>query len=647
MLAFLLIAALFGTTQFAKADPPGNDAPAEAEVTLPWTALGLSDSVIIGGTNLNQDSTVPVPTALAPRRLRGLMNSPINLGAGFLEVRDDRGVVLGTVELPPVSPAQPVVPFDIDVSAAQVTAATVKLSFIVRQVDGRDLECGPEQRLVLSDLAMVFGGTDPVPTTIADFFPSVLLGATIYAPADADRAEQESVLSLASAVTRLYGPQPIVTTVVTQPRGTAPPPTAPLTRAIVVERGDPGVNVVNGGAPGETYLRVSGNGDQLLAQTSLVVNRLQPLAQVQQALVTEVGSDAGAPSDIKTFGQLNMNGKVEFHRAATFGAGFDLAEFGRRVDSLQVRLLATYTPVAGQETAAVMVNVNGQALYSAPLDSSGRVDAVFDVPRFLLRQQMGLDFHLTYTQPQPCGPWVAPLTFQLDPRSTVTARHGGALGAEFTSLPSDFSPDFVVGFDGSSPDQLRYASRVVVDLARVTSTQLTPHVVDFKTATESDKGALIVANSKSIDQSKLRPPISGKGASVDVNLPDALRTDITNGLGSVQVLADQPHQRTVVLITTTGEWSLVEPILDYIDRLPTGWAGLTGNVLAAGKQGSVVDLSIGVSDAIAPESASAPSESAAVTTWVALGLAAVAAAGAAFWWLRTRRRRGARARDDW
>ena len=451
LLALLLLATVFGSPLLARADPTDTDVPPPPpapEITLPWTALGLGSSVTIGGPNASQVSTVPVPSGLTAQRLRGLMNSPVNFGAGFLEIRDGRGVVLGTVELPPVSATEPVVPFDVDISAAQVTASSMNLAFAVRQVDGRGQLCGPEQKLVLTELATVFGGTDPAPTTIADFFPSVLVRATIYAPADADRDEQESVLTLASALTRLYLPQPIATTVVTQPRGAVPPPGGPLTRSIVVERGNAGLDVVNAGKPGEAYLRVSGSGDQLLAQTSLLVNRLQTLAQVQTALVTQAGANGDVTPDVMTFGQLKINGSVEFLRSADFGVGFDRAALGRRVDSIQVRLLATYTPVASQDTATLTVLVNGQALYSAPLDSSGRVDAVFDIPRFLLTQRMNLNFRLTYTPPLPCSPWVAPLTFQLDPRSTLTARRGGAVGAEFTSLPSEFSPNFLVALDG-------------------------------------------------------------------------------------------------------------------------------------------------------------------------------------------------------
>ena len=71
---------------------------------------------------------------------------------------------------------------------------------------------------MLSDLAVVFTGVEPAPTSIATFFPEVLQQLTIYTPIDADDAEQQAVLTLASAVARNYRPQTPTITVVSQPR---------------------------------------------------------------------------------------------------------------------------------------------------------------------------------------------------------------------------------------------------------------------------------------------------------------------------------------------------------------------------------------------------------------------------------------------
>ncbi|MDZ4268954.1 MAG: cellulose biosynthesis cyclic di-GMP-binding regulatory protein BcsB, partial [Mycobacterium sp.] len=478
---------------------------------------------------------------------------------------------------------------------------------------------------------------EPAPTTIATFFPPVLQRLTIYAPVDADDAEQQAVLTLTSAVARMYRPQTPAISVVRQPRGTAPPAAAQFTRAVVVENGDAGIDVVNADRA-DVYLKVTGRGDQLTDQVSLVVNRLQSLAQVTNARVDQAGSEGSSDSDEMTFGQLNISGEQSVLRTADLTVGVDRSALGAgRVEGLQVHLLASHTPVADLDSASVMVSVNGQAVHSVPLDDSGRVDTTFEVPGELLRQRINLEFGLTFSPRQLCSPTIAPLTFQLDPRSTLTMRRGGPPLGGFGAVPSEFSPEFLVALDGSSPNQLDYATRVVADIAQRTGTTLTPRVVDVKAAADATTGALIVANAAAVKLTSLRPPIGGEGSAVQVDLSNELRADIDNGLGSIQVFADPPRNRSVVLVTTTGAWSLVEPLFGYVDQLPDGWSSLDGDVVAAGADGTVTNLSIGSGDV-----ASSPSQEAVNwPVWAAIGAGGVILAalvlGAVLW---RRRRRG-------
>ncbi|WP_234834858.1 cellulose biosynthesis cyclic di-GMP-binding regulatory protein BcsB [Mycolicibacterium stellerae] len=634
----LLISAMLATAPGAAyADPLNSDPAAGAEVTLPWPTLGLPEAITLVGANANQDFTVPVPTGFTARRLRGLIHAPVDFGAGFVEINDGRGRFLTTVELPAVAPDQAVVPFDVDISAAQVSASAVGLSFTVREAGlPPEQRCGLGERLDISDLSVVFAGDEPAPTTIAAFFPPVLQRLTIYAPVDANGAEQQAVLTLASAVARMYRPQPTAITVVNQPRGATPPPAPQLTRAIVVDSGDAGLNVVKPGKA-DVYLALTGRGDQLSDQASLVVNRLQSLAQVPNARVDTAGADRDSPSDELSFGQLNLDGKSLVLRTSNLTVGVDRSALGAgRVDHLQAHLLATHTPVASLDSASVTVSVNGQAVYTSPLNDSGHVDAVFDVPTELLKQRINFEFDLTFSPRQLCSPTIAPLTFQLDPRSTLTMGRGGRPLGGFSAAPSEFSPQFLVALDGTNPNQLDYATRVVADIARLTDTALMPRVVDVKAAADSGTGAVIVANATTLGPTAMRPPIGGESSDVRVDLGKELRADINSGLGSIQVFADQPRNRTVVLVTTSGAWSLVEPLFGFIDQLPEGWSSLDGDVLAAGPEGTVTNLSIAPADIPSPSAEHATNR----PTLLAIGAGCVVLAalglGAALWWRRSR-----------
>lgn len=645
-IACLLLAAFLTTALGAPgavhAQPPDPE-PGAAEVTLLWTALGLPAEITLDGANTTQDFAFPVPTGFAATRLRGLIHAPVDFDAGFVEINDSSGRLLGTIGLPAVAPDQAVVPFDIDISAAQANSSKLGLSFTVREPRVPASErCVLGERVTMSDLSLVFTGSEPAPTTISTFFPPVLQRLTIYAPNDADRAEQQAVLTLSAAVARMYTPQPTAITVVNLPRGAAPPPAPQLSRAIVVETGEAGLNVINPGGP-NVFLRLTGRGDGLADQASLVVNQLQSLVQVPNARVDQAGADAVSDSDEMSFGQLNISGKRTVLRSSDLTVGVDRAALGKgRIDGLRVHLLATYTPVASLDSASVMVSVNGQAVYATPLDSSGRIDAKFDVPGEFLRQRINFDFGLTYSPRQLCSPTIAPLTFQLDPRSTLTMRRGGQPLGGFGAVPSEFSPEFLVALDGSNPNQLDYASRVIADIARLTRTPVTPRlVVDVRAAADSDTGALIVANAKSLELTSLRPPVAGESSGVQIDLPSELRADINQGLGSIQVFADQPRGRTVVVVTTSGAWTLVDPLFGYIDQLPAGWSSLSGDVLAAGPDGVVTDMSIGPGD-IAPM---APHGGINWALWLAIAGGCIALAvvmvGIGLWWFLRRRRRTA------
>ncbi|MCG7592769.1 hypothetical protein [Mycobacterium sp. PSTR-4-N] len=631
----VLLLALAGPLPAAQADPLDAPPGAGPEVALPWPGIGLPKSVTITGANTTQSVTVPVPSGFGATRLRGLIHAPVDATAGFVEIDDSAGTVLGTIPLPAVAPDQVVVPFDIDISTAAVNGNAMGLSFTVREPPlSMDERCGLGQQVMLSDLVAVFTGTEPAPTTVASFFPPVLQRLTIYAPIDANDAEKQAVLTLASAVARIYQPQVPAITVVSQPRGATPPAAPRFERAVVVENGDAAMAVVNPDRA-NVFLKVTGRGNQLSDQVSLVSNQLQSLAQVPAARVDQAGSSGAPASDEMTFQQLGISGEASVLRTAQFSTGVDRSAFGGRISGMSVHLLATHTPVSATDSASVTVSVGGQAVYTAPLRDTGRVDATFTVPAEFLRQRIVFDVDLTFSPRQLCSPTIAPVTFQLDPRSTITVQRGGDAAGGFAAVPAEFAPEFLVALDGSNPNQLDYATRIVADIAQRTGTPLQPRVVDVKAAAGATTGALIVANNATLEPTSLRPPVTGKSADTQVDLRDPLRADIANGLGSIQVFADAPRNRTVVLVTTSGAWSLVNPLFGYIDQLPDGWSSLNGDVLAAGAAGTVAELTIGPGDIDSP-----PADGDAVPTalWIALGCAAVAVAlVAALVW----RRRGA------
>jgi hypothetical protein len=628
--AMLLIApTMLGPVGPAHAAPGDDDAagpPPVAGVTLAWPALGLAPSTVVY-PNTSATFTVPVPTGLTAVRLRGQMQMPVDIDGGYLEIDDGDGKLLAAVDLPAARSAAATTPFDVDISAAGVRASSVDLSFNLRPFNSSGQLCDPLVQLTVTDLETVYTGAEAPVTSVATFFGPVLDRVTVYTPVDADAAEQQAVLTLVSTLASSYKPQPVAVAVVAQPRGAIPPPASAMTRAIVVERGPAGLTIENPGAP-DAYLRISGNGGEFTTQLSFIINQLQSLAQTPSVRVDQGGTNSDSIGDTLTFSQLKLTGKTDVLRTGTIAVGVDRSTLvsSGRVDSVDVHLLADYTPVPKSDAAAVVIRANQVVVYRALLDSSGVLDATFTMDRQEFGQGVNLDFALTYTPQQVCGPLLAPITFQINPRSTLTVHRGGPPLAGFAALPSEFSPGFMVALDGSSPNQLAYAARVIVAIARLTSAQLTPQLVDVKTAGEATTGALIVAKSAALKQTSLNPPVSGDGTSLDVALPSELRADIGGGLASIQAFADTAHNRSVVLVTSTAAWALVDPLLDYIDGPDTSWTRLTGDVLAAGPEGTPTDLAIRSDDgnSLDPAASSASGSDSAASTipWLGIGIGA-------------------------
>ena len=648
-LLLILPAMLAGSVTLPAHAQPANsaDLPGGEEVTMGWPTLGLEPGIVLS-PDAPTGVTVPVPAGLSAERLRGTIRLPLNIGAGYVEIDDGDGKFLAVVDLPRPASAGAVTPFDVDISAAHIRSSVIDLSFIVRPLDTADQFCGPLQQVALGDLATTFTGTEQPTTTIANFFPSVLERVTLYPPTDADAAEQQAVLTLVSTLTRLYQPQPLEINVVSQPRGATPPPSPPLARAIVVEAGDFGLTVQNPGNP-DVYLRVSGRGDEITTQVALLVNELQTLAQAAEFRVDQAGSDAPLSGDTLTFSQLKISGKTTVLRASSLSAGIDRSALGAgRVDSVQVHLLANYTPVPKDDAATVLIRSNGLVVYRAMLDDTGLLDATFNLERQAFGQYIRLDFALTYT-PRACGPLTAPIIFEIDPRSTLTMHRGGPPLGGFGAVPSEFSPSFMVAFDGSGPDQLAYAARAVAEIARLTGRQLTPQVVDLKAAVDGTSGALIVADSAAISETSLNPPLGGNGTALDIGLPTELRADIGGELGSIQAFADRPRNRSVVLVTTTAAWTLVDPLFNYIDGLDGRWSALTGDVLAVGAAGVPTNIAIRA-DGSAAESLEPQPSPHSMNQWIPVGIGATVVAaiaiGAAALWSRRRRTAGIGGPDD-
>ena len=163
--------------------------------------------------------------------------------------------------------------------------------------------------------------------------------------------------------------------------------------------------------------------------------------------------------------------------------------------TVAVHLLGDYTPVPKEDAASMVVRSNGIVVYRA---HSAAV--VSWTPRSSCPIRRWVSGSASTSRPAPheaAGRCWWPIAFQIDPRSTD--HHPGRSPTRgFSALPSEFDPTFAWSPSTAANSLLRRPGGRAI--ARLTSRQLTPRVVDLKTAVDASSGALIVARSSAIGQ---------------------------------------------------------------------------------------------------------------------------------------------------
>ncbi|MET4046869.1 MULTISPECIES: hypothetical protein [unclassified Rhodococcus (in: high G+C Gram-positive bacteria)] len=642
-LVLSLSTAGFPSTAIAQPSESIEDQEGEPLV-LTWPALGLGSEIVFDAADAEQAVQVPVPAGSAMLALTGQLRAPVELGRGYLEVTSADGRFLGSADIPDVESGQRVTPFSIDLAGAAVDAAAgmATLRMTVRPLDRSSAVCGAPQRLTAADLAVSFTAAEQVPETVDQFFPSVLDAVEVFVDPEPTTAEKESVLTLAAALVHRYGSIPVQISVRPLSR-TAPVPAggSGLTRSVVVrESAEPAASIADAGAG--SVLVLSGTGASLADQVGVFTAGLDRIVQVRSATVTNLEADEILGTDTLTFEQLGAVASTSVLGSAQMFSGFDSSSFGlTQPGSMDVHLMADYTPVS-DATATATISAGGQVMHSQELDSSGRVDTTFSVAGGAIARAVGLNVALTYSPTAGCTPFTAPIQFSIDPESTVTVSGSSGGTGGFKSLPTSLMPTFQVAFDEQDPEAngvlgLSYATRVVASMQTTANAVMRPMVAPMDEVVGSGMGALLVADADSLGAAGVTAPLAVVDGAVKISNDQGLTMDVDGGIGSLQVFAE--GDRTVVAITTTGEWSLVGPVLD---RATAGgsWADLSGDVVAAGLGGEAAPMTV-MSDGPAG-AVSGPERGWVTWLWIgALALVVAAAVMVAGLWMDRRRKRAA------
>jgi hypothetical protein len=349
-----------------------------------------------------------------------------------------------------------------------------------------------------------------------------------------------------------------------------------------------GLAVEDPGSP-EAVLVISGKGDDLDRQVQLFSDRRIKLAQKQSATVKTVTTDVPKVTHVKTFAQLGISAQTAVLGTVTLYAGFDASQFNvGSVQEAKVHLIGHYSPVISGE-ASVVIRSGNAVLATRRLDQSGLLDVTGTIPAESIASNVGLALELRYLPSQPCPPLNDRMQFEVDPASTVEVTAGNHNRGGFPALPMAFTPDFDVVVD--QPDHLHFAADAVNLMAQQTLVTMQPRVTDLPAAAASGRGLLVVARGEKLTSAGLTPPVlPGEGNTVDIAGAPTTDVDLNGPVGVVQVFSHQG--RKVLAINGADDWSLVGQNFDYIRALPSRWASLSGDVVAAGPAGQTVALTL-------------------------------------------------------
>jgi hypothetical protein len=566
--------------------------PSGTPVTLSFPQMGLPGNLSLNGSGSAVTVQIPVPQGLQAEALSGTIEVPTNVGSGYISVTSGTQQ-LAAVSTPPVGSNQPTVNLLVSLAAAQQVDQRIPLTLQYRQTSGTRF-CNSTQSFVLVNPEVAFGGTAVAPTSVANFFPPILQRLIIYVPPTPTPGEQSAALGLAAAIAERYRPQAVQLSVVSLPESD-PLPVAPsltqFARAVVIRQsGSTGLTVVNGGLRG-TVLVISGSAETLPEQTQLLT-RVLPLAQGQSASVLKGSSGATLSSTQATFSQLGIGGTTTLSGQQTIALGLDEASFGGSVTSMDVHLQAEYTPPGPNEKATAMATAGSTVLGSWTLDGSGQLSEEFTVPSPAISRSTPLALVVSYWPAGGCNNGGRVMNFTVDPRSwvSVTTKTGGSGG--FPALPAAMLPTFQVALADNTAVELDAAVQVVAGMQQMSSVLLDPSVVGLSTATGSDLPVLVVGSSEAL-RAHFDPPLSSLSTTtLEAEFHEPMSADVTLPVAALQVFDQSSHQRTVVMVSTSGSWDMVTHLLGSLGDSQTQWSSLTGDVLATTPTGTIVNLTV-------------------------------------------------------
>ena len=600
----LAVPAAFAAAAGAAIAPaaPSTPAPTSTSGTVPDTVfsfkqLGLPQSYTFASGGTTVGVQLPVPDKLHPASLWGKLVIPPDFGTGTIVINAGTQYI-STINLPPSSSQQQIVPFATSIAGAPVSGSYETFTMVLEQAGGggatRSNTCGGALPLQLIDPTAVYTGSFATPDSVATFFPPILHQLVLYVPSVPTPAEESAALTIAAGAASAYQLVPVSVTVDTWD-GTTPPtlPAGSLVRGIAIHQGGTAGVQLTSAPNGNALLSVTGSATTLPEQGTLLSSTMAELVQTTRATVLKPLLAPTVQLNPITFNQLGLSGASTFSGQQQLSFAIDETRLGGVATSMAVVLKAAYSPVEPGAKATAQVSVGGVTLATQQLDGSGTLSLPFTIPGPVIRRSTVVLLTVTYFPAGfSCHSAGRTMTFTVDPRSTiqVTNTPGGTGG--FPGLPQSLIPTFQVAFDTAGADRLSTAVQTVCGLQRLSSVLLRPTVVPLAVA-EHNQLPLVLVSADDHVPTSMGAPLQYRGDSVyRVDNRSQGAFAMSSRLASIQVFDQVDRNRTVVLASTSENWSLMDRLFTTLGNTSQGWSALSGDVVAIGPTGTLVSLTV-------------------------------------------------------
>lgn len=466
---------------------PTSDIP--DEVTLTTDQLGLGRSVQVARPAGRTTMTVPVPDGMVLTEINTTLVVPSGLHETFvaISVNDEEvfsQVVSGGSRLPISAQVEPAAgDVLVDIQAEEYHAGVECTSTVI---EPRAAE--------LLDLSFELKAQPTLPSTVAEFFPAVIDRFDIYVPEDRSPGLDESVLVLATELSRQYPSLPAFQVLPITSDIQDRIDSDPFVRSIALTETDEGsVKVI--GDTRAAYLHISGPAYHLTSVSAAVGS--PELGLITAPAVDTAGSriddDQSLPQrrTLREAGIRNLeaSGGVRLQLALPLPQ----ARFGQPVEKIRVRLGGVvFHTGANVDDPTVTIWVNGDLFGSIDLDEGGRFDTDVDINGSNLRRDNVVEIRSDL--PLNCGDGLPTHELQLDASSWIDVDFGQTLPVGLGRFPQVLLPGFQVS-PGTTLAELEVTANLLASMQFTSPVPIEPHVAAWNEIVGGHRAGILVGGS--------------------------------------------------------------------------------------------------------------------------------------------------------